>query len=35
MNAKGITDAAALTGGLEAWKRAGYPVEGTLVTKPN
>jgi rhodanese-related sulfurtransferase len=27
LKTKGITNAAALTGGLEAWKNAGYPVE--------
>jgi len=30
LNAKGVTNAAALLGGLAAWKNAGYPVE----TKP-
>jgi rhodanese-related sulfurtransferase len=29
LNQKGITEAAALLGGLDAWKKAGYPVEGT------
>jgi rhodanese-related sulfurtransferase len=29
LNSKGITNAAALLGGLNAWKTAGYPVEGT------
>jgi rhodanese-related sulfurtransferase len=29
LNSKGITNAAALLGGLAAWKNAGYPVEGT------
>jgi rhodanese-related sulfurtransferase len=29
LNSKGITNAAALLGGLNAWKTAGYPVEAT------
>jgi rhodanese-related sulfurtransferase len=29
LKSKGINNAAALLGGLEAWKSAGYPVEGT------
>jgi len=29
LNQKGIMNAAALLGGLDAWKKAGYPVEGT------
>ena len=31
LNSKGIDNAAALLGGLVAWKSAGYPVEGTSV----
>jgi rhodanese-related sulfurtransferase len=31
LNSKGIDNAAALLGGLEAWKAAGYPVEGDSV----
>jgi rhodanese-related sulfurtransferase len=27
LNSKGITNAAALLGGLNAWKTAGYPTE--------
>jgi len=33
LNNKGITNAAALLGGLAAWKEAGYPVEGTSAKK--
>jgi rhodanese-related sulfurtransferase len=33
LNNKGITNAAALLGGLAAWKDAGYPVEGTSEKK--
>jgi rhodanese-related sulfurtransferase len=29
LKTKGIDNAAALLGGLSAWKTAGYPVEGT------
>jgi rhodanese-related sulfurtransferase len=29
LNAKGFNNAAALLGGLDAWKKEGYPVEGT------
>jgi rhodanese-related sulfurtransferase len=29
LKAKGFDNAAALLGGLAAWKGAGYPVEGT------
>jgi rhodanese-related sulfurtransferase len=29
LKAKGIDNAAALLGGLNAWTNAGYPVEGT------
>jgi rhodanese-related sulfurtransferase len=29
LNSKGFNNAAALLGGLDAWKKAGYPVEGT------
>jgi rhodanese-related sulfurtransferase len=28
LNQKGMNNAAALLGGLNAWKTAGYPVEG-------
>jgi rhodanese-related sulfurtransferase len=28
LNSKGMDNAAALLGGLAAWKSAGYPVEG-------
>jgi rhodanese-related sulfurtransferase len=28
LKAKGIENAAALLGGFEAWKKAGFPVEG-------
>jgi len=31
LNSKGIDNAAALLGGLGAWKNAGYPVEGASV----
>jgi rhodanese-related sulfurtransferase len=31
LKTKGIDNAAALLGGLAAWKNAGYPVEGTAV----
>jgi rhodanese-related sulfurtransferase len=31
LKTKGIDNAAALLGGLAAWKSAGYPVEGTAV----
>jgi len=31
LKTKGIDDAAALLGGLAAWKSAGYPVEGKNV----
>lgn len=31
LKTKGIDNAAALLGGLAAWKTAGYPVEGTSV----
>jgi rhodanese-related sulfurtransferase len=31
LKTKGIDNAAALLGGLAAWKSAGYPVEGTTV----
>jgi rhodanese-related sulfurtransferase len=31
LNSKGIDNAAALLGGLAAWKNAGYPVEGASV----
>jgi rhodanese-related sulfurtransferase len=31
LKSKGIDNAAALLGGLSAWKSAGYPVEGTIV----
>jgi rhodanese-related sulfurtransferase len=31
LKSKGIGNAAALLGGLAAWKSAGYPVEGTNV----
>jgi len=31
LNSKGIDNAAALLGGLAAWKTAGYPVEGESV----
>jgi rhodanese-related sulfurtransferase len=31
LKTKGIENAAALLGGLAAWKSAGYPVEGTSV----
>ncbi len=31
LKTKGIDNAAALLGGLAAWKKAGYPVEGTSV----
>jgi len=34
MNTKGIDNAAALLGGLAAWKSAGYPVEGNSVKTP-
>ena len=29
LNQNGFKNAAALLGGLDAWKKAGYPVEGT------
>jgi len=29
LKTKGFDNAAALLGGLDAWKKAGYPVEGT------
>jgi rhodanese-related sulfurtransferase len=29
LNQKGFDNAAALLGGLDAWKKLGYPVEGT------
>jgi rhodanese-related sulfurtransferase len=29
LNAKGFHNAAALLGGLDAWKKEGYPLEGT------
>jgi rhodanese-related sulfurtransferase len=29
LKTKGIENAAALLGGLDAWKKAGYPVEGS------
>jgi len=31
LKSKGIDNAAALLGGLAAWKAAGYPVEGEIV----
>jgi len=31
LKTKGIDNAAALLGGLAAWKTAGYPVEGAIV----
>jgi rhodanese-related sulfurtransferase len=31
LKTKGIDNAAALLGGLAAWKKAGYPVEGATV----
>jgi rhodanese-related sulfurtransferase len=31
LKTKGIDNAAALLGGLAAWKSAGYPTEGTSV----
>jgi rhodanese-related sulfurtransferase len=31
LKSKGFDNAAALLGGLNAWKTAGYPVEGTSV----
>ena len=33
LKSKGIDNAAALLGGLSAWKTAGYPVEGDSVKK--
>jgi rhodanese-related sulfurtransferase len=33
LKTKGIDNAAALLGGLAAWKSAGYPVEGDKVAK--
>jgi rhodanese-related sulfurtransferase len=33
-NEKGLKNAAALLGGTDAWKNAGYPMEGDAVKKP-
>jgi len=33
LKSKGVENAAALLGGLAAWKSAGYPVEGDKATK--
>jgi len=33
LKSKGIEDAAALLGGMQAWKNAGLPTEGSGVSK--